>query len=154
MFCNDYAISLLVKAVEPSKKSLGLNRTLCKTQLSVIILKVCGSDGKNYSNECELKKARCEKQEHLLIQNQGPCAGRYITPLRVNVITVRRSTLTKTHCHWHPISPLISSIDEVVIVCSWNIILTPLLFSPQCDHCSHKQKKQKRSRLNMICMFV
>uniref|UniRef100_H3CZX9 Agrin n=1 Tax=Tetraodon nigroviridis TaxID=99883 RepID=H3CZX9_TETNG len=37
---------------------------------------VCGSDGKNYSNECELKKARCEKQEHLLIQNQGPCAGR------------------------------------------------------------------------------
>uniref|UniRef100_A0A4W6CBM3 Agrin n=1 Tax=Lates calcarifer TaxID=8187 RepID=A0A4W6CBM3_LATCA len=44
---------------------------------------VCGSDGKNYSNECELKKARCEKQEHLLIQNQGPCAGRYITPLRL-----------------------------------------------------------------------
>uniref|UniRef100_A0A671XJ24 Agrin n=1 Tax=Sparus aurata TaxID=8175 RepID=A0A671XJ24_SPAAU len=40
---------------------------------------VCGSDGKNYSNECELKKARCEKQEHLLIQNQGHCAGRYIT---------------------------------------------------------------------------
>uniref|UniRef100_A0A7N8X2P6 Agrin n=1 Tax=Mastacembelus armatus TaxID=205130 RepID=A0A7N8X2P6_9TELE len=33
---------------------------------------VCGSDGKNYSNECELKKAKCEKQEHLLIQNQGP----------------------------------------------------------------------------------
>uniref|UniRef100_A0A8D3A618 Agrin n=1 Tax=Scophthalmus maximus TaxID=52904 RepID=A0A8D3A618_SCOMX len=36
---------------------------------------VCGSDGKNYSNECELKKARCERQEHLLIQNQGPCAA-------------------------------------------------------------------------------
>uniref|UniRef100_A0A3Q1CUZ5 Agrin n=1 Tax=Amphiprion ocellaris TaxID=80972 RepID=A0A3Q1CUZ5_AMPOC len=33
---------------------------------------ICGSDGKNYSNECELKKARCEKQQHLLIQNQGP----------------------------------------------------------------------------------
>uniref|UniRef100_A0A8D3A5Y5 Agrin n=1 Tax=Scophthalmus maximus TaxID=52904 RepID=A0A8D3A5Y5_SCOMX len=45
---------------------------------------VCGSDGKNYSNECELKKARCERQEHLLIQNQGPCAGRYITPLQVS----------------------------------------------------------------------
>ncbi|XP_056277972.1 agrin isoform X4 [Pseudoliparis swirei] len=36
---------------------------------------VCGSDGKNYSNECQLKKARCEKQEHLLIQNQGHCAA-------------------------------------------------------------------------------
>uniref|UniRef100_A0AAQ5Z525 Agrin n=1 Tax=Amphiprion ocellaris TaxID=80972 RepID=A0AAQ5Z525_AMPOC len=42
---------------------------------------ICGSDGKNYSNECELKKARCEKQQHLLIQNQGPCTGLYITPL-------------------------------------------------------------------------
>ncbi|XP_044065868.1 agrin isoform X2 [Siniperca chuatsi] len=42
---------------------------------------VCGSDGKNYSNECELKKARCEKQEHLLIQNQGPCAAISATSL-------------------------------------------------------------------------
>uniref|UniRef100_A0A3P8SG21 Agrin n=1 Tax=Amphiprion percula TaxID=161767 RepID=A0A3P8SG21_AMPPE len=38
-------------------------------------LPICGSDGKNYSNECELKKARCEKQQHLLIQNQGPCTA-------------------------------------------------------------------------------
>ncbi|XP_058499960.1 agrin isoform X3 [Solea solea] len=47
---------------------------------------VCGSDGRNYSNECELKKARCEKQEHLLIQNQGPCAviaGTSLPELRV-----------------------------------------------------------------------
>ncbi|KAM8755025.1 agrin isoform 1-T1 [Acanthopagrus schlegelii] len=42
---------------------------------------VCGSNGKNYSNECELKKARCEKQEHLLIQNQGHCAAIAATSL-------------------------------------------------------------------------
>ncbi|XP_045913261.1 agrin isoform X1 [Micropterus dolomieu] len=50
------------------------DRCVCDfTCQSVLTNLVCGSDGKNYSNECELKKARCEKQEHLLIQNQGPC---------------------------------------------------------------------------------
>uniref|UniRef100_A0A669C580 Agrin n=1 Tax=Oreochromis niloticus TaxID=8128 RepID=A0A669C580_ORENI len=52
------------------------DRCLCEYScMSVPHSLVCGSDGKNYSNECELKKARCEKREHLLIQNQGPCAA-------------------------------------------------------------------------------
>uniref|UniRef100_A0A8C9VEY1 Agrin n=1 Tax=Scleropages formosus TaxID=113540 RepID=A0A8C9VEY1_SCLFO len=42
---------------------------------------VCGSDGRNYSNECELKKTRCEKQVNLQIQSQGPYRCAPIPPL-------------------------------------------------------------------------
>ncbi|KAF4078101.1 hypothetical protein AMELA_G00195500 [Ameiurus melas] len=38
-------------------------------------VEVCGTDGKNYSNECELKKTRCEKRVDLLLQSQGPCTA-------------------------------------------------------------------------------
>uniref|UniRef100_A0A8C7Y7Y2 Agrin n=1 Tax=Oryzias sinensis TaxID=183150 RepID=A0A8C7Y7Y2_9TELE len=38
---------------------------------------VCGSDGKNYSNECELKKAGCDRRELVSIQNHALSA---VTP--------------------------------------------------------------------------
>uniref|UniRef100_A0A8C7JQ70 Agrin n=1 Tax=Oncorhynchus kisutch TaxID=8019 RepID=A0A8C7JQ70_ONCKI len=41
---------------------------------------VCGSNGKTYSNECEMKKARCEKQEHLEEEGKRERGGEFFLP--------------------------------------------------------------------------
>ena len=34
---------------------------------------VCGSDGKNYPNECALKAAQCIENKHINVVNKGEC---------------------------------------------------------------------------------
>ncbi|XP_031422229.1 agrin isoform X3 [Clupea harengus] len=52
------------------------DRCMCEFScLNVPHSPVCGSDGKTYANECELKKTRCERQQHIVFQNQGSCTA-------------------------------------------------------------------------------
>uniref|UniRef100_A0A3B3XRN7 Kazal-like domain-containing protein n=1 Tax=Poecilia mexicana TaxID=48701 RepID=A0A3B3XRN7_9TELE len=34
---------------------------------------VCGSDGKDYRNECELHQQACKNQKNIRVQFHGPC---------------------------------------------------------------------------------
>ena len=37
---------------------------------------VCGSDRKNYNNECDLKKAACSDNKRLFVIRRGKCPGK------------------------------------------------------------------------------
>ncbi|MEQ2178120.1 hypothetical protein GOODEAATRI_010708 [Goodea atripinnis] len=50
---------------------------------------VCGSDGKDYRNECELHQHACKNQKNIRVQYQGPCViGRHAA-IRTGLISVR-----------------------------------------------------------------
>lgn len=48
---------------------------------------VCGSDGKDYRNECELHQHACKNQKNIRVQYQGHC-GKSVTHDRLKPFTI------------------------------------------------------------------
>ncbi|XP_067302342.1 agrin isoform X3 [Pseudorasbora parva] len=66
------------------------DRCICDFNCQIVPrISVCGSDGNTYTNDCELKKARCEKQMDLLLQSQGPCP---------DIISTSPELVASQHC--------------------------------------------------------
>ena len=47
----------------------------CIQECPKVMKEVCGSDNVTYDNECQLKKAACEKYTEIEIVDKGPCTG-------------------------------------------------------------------------------
>uniref|UniRef100_A0A3Q1EKW8 Kazal-like domain-containing protein n=1 Tax=Acanthochromis polyacanthus TaxID=80966 RepID=A0A3Q1EKW8_9TELE len=69
--------------------ALGLGKVMTSAQLNCILIyiciecnndyaPVCGSNNKNYQNECFLRRDACKQQSEVLIMSEGDCpAGMY-----------------------------------------------------------------------------
>lgn len=57
---------------------------------------VCGTDGQNYESECHLEMAACQKNQYIVVANQGNCGEinmnrENFSSLRVGFITANYS---------------------------------------------------------------
>jgi len=62
---------LLVLLVLPKSESSVARH--CHIRCHLNIRWVCGNDGKNYANECVMRRAACEKEEAIVAVKQGKC---------------------------------------------------------------------------------
>lgn len=57
---------------------------------------ICGSDGKDYMNECELKKTSCRAHRPIVVKYRGKCGMYYISFLSQQEFPTQYSTLLLT----------------------------------------------------------
>ena len=66
-----------VKDSDCEHYGLCVNRQcLCDRPCPMIVLPICGSDGRTYQNECLMKVASCKEKKTIFVFGQGAC-GEY-----------------------------------------------------------------------------
>lgn len=57
----------------------------CREACYLLFAPVCGSDGKTYSNECELRVTACKNEENITVVHSGRCSEWIVLYLLKNV---------------------------------------------------------------------
>ena len=68
VICTNYGVC------KPNPRALLGYQCECPVQCPPGISKVCGSDGRTYSSECELKRESCRRKITITISYQGSCS--------------------------------------------------------------------------------
>eukprot|EP00795_Rhopilema_esculentum_P013365 gene13365-4219_t len=79
-----YASICLAMALSASVYALDCD-TICKPNALEMNFRVCGSDGKTYASECDLKKAVCKSRQTVSIVSPGACKGKGWEACKTNI---------------------------------------------------------------------
>ena len=89
---------------------------------------ICGSDGRNYKNECEMRKQSCEQMKNIVRRHYGTCMSNDGTAFEMNVSTSQKQQWKCSEkclhgsCHfvdkvWQCVCPKCGDEPEINTIC-------------------------------------